>query len=125
MWTLCAGKRALGDTERMQIRHLAEGPGYDEAHVVAVPFAAGTHGNVRLIRLAPGQALPPHRHGDSDLFLYAVEGRAVLDTEAGPVDLPAGSLAVLSGQEELRATNAGAVGVTFLAFLAPPFPPGD
>lgn len=107
----------------MQIHHLADGPGYDATHVVAVPFADATSGNVRLIRLAPGQQLPPHRHGVSDLFLYAVEGRAVLDTDTGPVELPAGSLAVLTGDEELRASNPGDVGVTFLAFLAPPFPP--
>lgn len=107
----------------MEIHSLADAPGYDDARFVAVPFAEGIQSNARLIRLAPGQTLPPHTHGASDLFLYAAEGEAVLDTDAGPVPLPAGSLAVLTGEEELRASNAGGVGVTLLAFLAPPFPP--
>ncbi|NLE70486.1 MAG: cupin domain-containing protein [Actinomycetales bacterium] len=110
----------------MEIHSLADAPGYDDARFVAVPFAEGTQSNARLIRLAPGQELPPHTHGASDLLLYAVEGEATLDTDAGPVPLPAGSLAVLRGDEELRAANRaapGGDGVTLLAFLAPPFPP--
>lgn len=107
----------------MQILSLADAPGYDDARFVAVPFAEGIRSNARVIRLAPGQALPPHTHGDSDLLLYAVEGQATLDSDAGPIGLPAGSMAVLRGQEELRAANQGPVGVTLLAFLAPPFPP--
>jgi quercetin dioxygenase-like cupin family protein len=107
----------------MEILSLADAPGYDDARFVAVPFAEGVQSNARVIRLAPGQTLPPHTHGESDLFLYAVEGEATLDTEGGPLALPAGSLAVLHGTEELRASNHGAVGVTLLAFLAPAFPP--
>ena len=107
----------------MEIRSLADAPGYDDATLVAVPFAEGTQSNARLIRLSPGQTLPPHTHGVSDLFLYAVEGEAVLDTDAGPVPFPGGTLAVLRGDEELRVTNPGTTGATFLAFLAPAFPP--
>ena len=107
----------------MEIHSLADAPAHDDARVVAVPFAEGEHASARLIRLAPGQTLPPHTHGDSDLFLYAVEGEAVLDTDAGPVPLPGGTLAVLRGDEWLRAANPGPTPVTFLAFLAPPFPP--
>lgn len=107
----------------MEIRSLADAPAYDDAKLVAVPFAEGTQSNARLIRLSPGQTLPPHTHGASDLFLYAVEGEAVLDTDAGPVPFPGGTLAVLRGEEELRVTNPATSGATFLAFLAPPFPP--
>lgn len=107
----------------MEIRKLADAPGYDDSRFVAVPFAEGAQSNARLIRLAPGQTLPTHTHGESDLFLYAVEGEAALDTDAGPVALPAGALAVLRGTEELRASNVGATGLTLLAFLSPPFPP--
>jgi len=107
----------------MEIFDLADAPGYDDARFVAVPFAEGVRSNARLIRLAPGQTLPTHTHGESDLFRYAVEGEATLDTDAGPVALPAGALAVLRGTEELRASNAGATGLTLLAFLSPPFPP--
>ena len=107
----------------MEILSLADAPGYDDARFVAVPFAEGVQSNARLIRLAPGQALPPHTHGESDLLLYCVEGTATLDTPDGDVTLPGGSLAVLRGSEELRASNAGDTGVTFLAFLAPAFPP--
>lgn len=107
----------------MEILSLADAPGYDDARFVAVPFAEGVQSNARLIRLAPGQALPPHTHGESDLLLYCVEGTTTLDTPDGDVALPAGSLAVLRGTEELRASNAGDTGVTLLAFLAPAFPP--
>lgn len=107
----------------MEIRRLSDAPDYDPARFVAVPFAEGLQSNARLIRLAPGQALPPHTHGDSDLLLYCVEGTATLDTTDGDVALESAALAVLHGSEELRARNDGADGVTLLAFLAPPFPP--
>jgi len=52
-----------------------------------------------------------------------VEGDAVLETDDGTVPFPGGTLAVLRGDELLRASNPGTTPVTFLAFLAPPFPP--
>lgn len=109
----------------MEIHSLADAPAYDDTTFVAVPFAEGVQSNARLIRLSPGQVLPPHRHGVSDLFLYAVEGQAVLGSDAGQVAFPGGTLAVLRGEEELRVANPGPTGATFLAFLAPPFPPRD
>lgn len=107
----------------MKILSLADAPAHNADRFVAVPFADGVHSNARLIRLAPGQTLPPHTHGQSDLMLYAVEGETSIDTDDGPRTLPAGHLAVLSGTEELRATNNGDAPVTLLAFLSPPFPP--
>ena len=109
----------------MQILSLADAPAHSAERFVAVPFAEGTHSNARVIRLSPGQVLPPHTHGDSDLMLYAVEGETTLDTDDGAVTLAAGQLAVLRGTEELRAANVGTAGVTLLAFLSPPFPPRD
>jgi quercetin dioxygenase-like cupin family protein len=109
----------------MQILSLSEAPAHSSERFVAVPFAEGINSNARLIRLSPGQALPPHTHGDSDLMLYAVEGETTLDTDDGAVTLAAGQLAVLHGSEELRAANVGTSGVTLLAFLSPPFPPRD
>ncbi len=105
----------------MRIMRISEATGYDAARFVAQPFIEGAHANVRLIRLAPGQVLPSHRHGQSDLFLFAVEGEGELETEEGIVPFAAGSLAYYRGDEELRARNAGATGLTLLAFLAPKF----
>lgn len=107
----------------MDIITLSDGSAYDNDRVVAEPFLEGSQSNVRLIRLSPGQALPPHTHGSSDLMLFAVEGEGVLDTEAGRVGFGAGSLAFYRGDEELRVSNEGLSGLTLLAFLAPPFPP--
>lgn len=107
----------------MQIVTLADAPGYDPDHIVARPFLDGTHGNVRVIRLSPGQALPGHTHGTSDLMLYAVEGAGRLAADGTEVDFAAGALAHLRGNEELRVTNTGTAGMTLLAFLAPRFPP--
>jgi quercetin dioxygenase-like cupin family protein len=107
----------------MDIITLRDGSGYDSGRVVAEPFLEGSQSNVRLIRLSPGQALPPHTHGSSDLMLFAVEGEGVLDTDAGRVAFAAGSLAFYRGDEELRVSNEGLTGLTLLAFLAPPFPP--
>ncbi len=90
---------------------------------MAVPFLDGALCNARLIRLWPGQALPPHTHEPSELMLFVTEGDAELDTEQGMVPFPAGSLALLEGSEELRVSNRGSAPVTLLAFLAPPFPP--
>ena len=60
---------------------------------VARPFLEGNQSNVRIIRLASGQALPPHRHGASDLMLYVSDGQGELETAAGKVPFTAGSLA--------------------------------
>jgi quercetin dioxygenase-like cupin family protein len=107
----------------MHITSLDAASPYDRDRFVAEELLDGSHTNVRVIRLAPGQALPPHTHGDSDLMLYAVEGVGTLETADGPVDFPTGSLAHLHGAEELRIANQGAGGLTLLAFLSPQFPP--
>ena len=107
----------------MDIVSLSDAPGYDSDRWVGQPFLEGSQSNVRLIRLSPGQALPPHTHGSSDLMLFAVEGEGVLDTGAGKVGFGAGSLAFYRGDEELRVSNEGLTGLTLLAFLAPHFPP--
>lgn len=107
----------------MDIVSLADAPPYDLDRFVAAPFLDGRMCNARIIRLSPGQALPPHTHAPSELMLFVAEGDAVLDTESGRRPLPSGSLARLDGVEELRVSNQGAEPVTLLAFLTPPFPP--
>jgi len=107
----------------MELISLDDAPGYDSDRFVAHPLIEGSKSNVRIIRLSPGQTLPAHRHGDSDLMLFVVEGVGVLETADGPVRFAAGSIAVYAGDEELRVCNDGQVGLTLLAFLAPPFPP--
>jgi quercetin dioxygenase-like cupin family protein len=107
----------------MEIVALADAPAYDRDRIVAEAFLEGTQCNVRVIRLSPGQTLPAHTHGVSDLMIYAVEGEGTLGTDHGPLPLGAGSLAFYRANEELRLTNQGSTGLTLLAFLAPPFPP--
>lgn len=107
----------------MRTTKLSDATPYDPDHVVAEGLLTGPKSNVRIIRLRPGQTLPPHTHGASDLFLYAVEGSGSLDTPEGPIEFEAGTVAHYSGDEELRVTNNGADGLTLLAFLAPVFPP--
>ncbi len=111
------------DAGVMDILTLADAPDYDDERVVAQPFLEGSQSNVRVIRLSPGQALPPHTHGGSDLMLCVVEGEGVLTTETGPVAFGAGSLAFYRGDEQLLLANEGTAGLTLFAFLAPPFPP--
>ena len=107
----------------MDIITLADAPAYDRERVVAEPFLEGSQSNIRVIRLSPGQALPAHTHGASDLMIYAVEDEGVLETGDGRVSFAAGSLAFYRGDEELRVANAGVTGPTLLAFLSHPFPP--
>lgn len=108
----------------MDFKSLAEdAPAYVPEGVVAQPFLEGSQSNVRVIRISPGQTLVPHRHGTSDLMLFAVEGVGTLDTDDGKVALPAGSLVYVGSEEELRIANDGSAGLTLLGFLAPPFPP--
>lgn len=107
----------------MDIIKLDDASGYDSNRLVAEPLIEGSQSSVRIIRLSPGQALPPHRHGASDLMLFAVEGEGILETDGGPIAFGAGSLAFYRGDEELRVSNEGRVGLSLLAFLAPPFPP--
>src|SRR5579859_1681285 len=89
--------------------------------IFATPLLDGDQSNVRIIRLAPGQALPPHRHGVSDLLLYSAAGEGALDVPEGVVSFNAGSLAFYRGDEELRVRNTGSTDLTLLAFLAPTF----
>lgn len=108
----------------MELHKLSDGPDFSTEHVVAGLFVDGTQGNVRLIRLSPGQVLPPHVHGESELFLYAAEGNGIMTLPDGSeVALDHGSLAKLPGDEELRIRNEGTTGLSLLAFLAPHFPP--
>lgn len=107
----------------MKMTTLADAPDFDAEQYVAAPLLDGSQSNVRVIRLSPGQVLPPHTHSTSDLMIYIVEGSGSLDIDGGAVAFVAGSLAYFHGDEELRLTNNGATGLTALAFLAPPFPP--
>jgi quercetin dioxygenase-like cupin family protein len=111
------------DASVMDIVSLSEAPGYDSDRVVAQPFIEGAQCNVRVIRLSPGQVLPAHTHGSSDLMLFAVEGEGTLDTDGDAIRFRAGSLAYYRGDEELRVANTAQTGLTLLAFLSPPFPP--
>lgn len=108
----------------MELTTIDDAPGYAD-QFVAEPLLDGDQCNVRIIRLGPGQELPPHRHGSSDLMLYAVEGAGTLTTDDGPVAFGSGSLAFYRGDEELRVQNTGTAGLTLLAFLTPPFPPAS
>ncbi len=98
---------------------------YDADGYVALEVMHGEHSNVRMIRLSPGTALPPHTHGTSDLFLHVVEGAGELDTPDGSMPLESGDLVHYRGDEELRLSNNSTAGLTVLAFLAPAFPPVD
>jgi quercetin dioxygenase-like cupin family protein len=93
----------------------------DGQSVFARPLLEGDQSNVRIIRLAPGQALPPHRHGVSDLMVYGAAGEVELDLPEGAVPFGAGGLASYRGDEELRVRNTGSTDLTLLAFLAPKF----
>jgi quercetin dioxygenase-like cupin family protein len=113
----------LCEAASMKMTSLADAPEYDSERFVAGPLLDGTQSNVRVIRLSPGQALPSHTHGTSDLMIYIVEGSGTLDVDGAEVAFVAGSLAFFHGDEELRLANPGTIGLTALAFLAPPFPP--
>src|SRR5437868_4641291 len=108
----------------MEIAHITDVEHPGAGTFLARPLLEGVHSNVRIIRLAAGQALPPHRHGESDLMLYAADGSGELDTSTGAVPFAAGDLACYRGHEELRVRNTGDREMTLLAFLAPKFARG-
>jgi quercetin dioxygenase-like cupin family protein len=108
----------------MKLVHVSDVEHAAEGKFLARPLLEGQHSNVRIIRLASGQALPPHRHGESDLMLYVVDGSGELQTSDGVVSFVEGDLACYSGNEELRVRNTAAVEMTLLAFLAPKFATG-
>jgi|SRR5579884_4360962 len=107
----------------MQLTHLQNSPRPEQQGVFASLLLDGRQSNVRLIRLAPGHALPPHRHGASDLMLYAASGQGELEAAEGARPFGAGALAFYTGDEELRVRNVGSDELVLLAFLAPKFPP--
>ena len=106
----------------MKLTTVATASPFNPEKYVAEELLEGRHSNVRIIKLPPGIALPPHTHGDSDLMLYVVEGTAQLDTDEGTVSFSAGDLAFFEGDEELRVSNPHGTGVVLLAFLSPAFP---
>ena len=105
----------------MKIARIQDVPHAEPEGFLARPFLEGSQSNVRVIRLGSGQALPPHRHGDSDLMLYVSDGQGELETPTGRVPFTAGCLAWYRGDEELRVANTGDAEMTMLAFLAPKF----
>ena len=105
----------------MKVTRIQDVEGPDPRGMLAKPLLEGEQSNVRIIRLAPGRSLPPHRHGVSDLMLYAVAGEGELDGPTGAVPFVAGALAFFKSDEELRVRNSGSVDLTLLAFLAPKF----
>jgi quercetin dioxygenase-like cupin family protein len=105
----------------MKLAHIQDIPRPESQVIVAKPLLEGDQSSVRIIRLAPGQALPPHRHGVSDLMLYAAAGEGQLDLADGSIAFSTGSLAFYRGDEELRVSNKAATELTLLAFLAPKF----
>ncbi len=128
-WCLDDGTRAgpakgpVWEAAEMKMTTLADAPAYDGERFVAAPLLDGSQSNVRVIRLSPGQTLPPHTHSTSDLMIYIVEGTGTLTMDGNTVNFDAGSLAYFRGDEELRLSSTGTSGLTALAFLAPPFPP--
>lgn len=105
------------------IKNISQASEFDPQKYVAEEFLEGSQSNVRIIKLAPGTALPPHKHGESDLMLYVAQGKARLETVDGEIDFHTGDLAYISHDEELRVANHGDIGVVLLAFLTPKFPP--
>ena len=109
------------DVSGMRLANIQDLQRPESQAIFASPLLDGDQSNVRIIRLAQGSALPPHRHGGSDLMLYAAAGEGQLDVPEGPVPFHAGSLAFYRGSEELRVRNTGTTELTLLAFLAPKF----
>lgn len=107
----------------MKLIHIQDAERPDNQGVFARLLLEGDQSNVRIIRLGTGEALPPHRHGVSDLMLYAASGEGELDLPDGAAHFDAGALAFYRGDEELRVRNTGATELVLLAFLAPKFPP--
>jgi quercetin dioxygenase-like cupin family protein len=107
----------------MRMVSMADGPGFDPGQAVAAELVRGERASVRIIRVGAGQSLPAHSHGESDLMLYVADGTAVLGEGDDEVVAPAGTIAHLRGEEELRLRCEDHPGVTLLAFLAPAFPP--
>jgi quercetin dioxygenase-like cupin family protein len=105
----------------MKIARIGDVEAPDTSGLLAIPFLEGEQSNVRIIRVGAGHALPPHRHGTSDLMLYVIAGEAELDTSDGTTPFGAGSLAFYRGDEELRVRNAGQGELMMLAFLTPKF----
>jgi quercetin dioxygenase-like cupin family protein len=106
-------------TTRMKLAHIYAADHATPERFFAMPLIEGEHSSVRLIRLAAGQALPPHRHGRSDLMLYVAEGVGELGPPGEGVTFERGALAYLPGDEELHVRNTGPAEMTLLAYLAP------
>ena len=118
---LVQGQEGWNGGSCMKIARIGDVEAPDASGLLARPFLEGDQSNVRVIRVAAGHALPPHRHATSDLMLYVVAGDGELDTSDSNIPFGAGSLAFYRGDEELRVRNAGQDELMMLAFLTPKF----
>ena len=106
-------------TTRMKLAHIDDADHATPDRFVVMPLVVGDRSSMRLIRLAPGQALPLHRHGQSDLMLYVADGVGELGPPGESIGFERGALAYLRSDEELHVRNSGSGEMTLLAFLAP------
>jgi quercetin dioxygenase-like cupin family protein len=107
----------------MEIKNISQSSPSDPEKYVAEEFLEGEQSNVRIIKLARGTSLPPHRHGESDLMLFVSSGSALLETEAGVKEIGGGDMVFISHTDELRVSNPLSDEAVFLALLTPKFPP--
>ncbi|WP_114855463.1 cupin domain-containing protein [Brachybacterium sp. YJGR34] len=66
-----------------------------------------------LIRLPPGEEIPPHPGAEVDTLVHVVRGEGVLRTEAGEEPLRAGDVALLP-RGTVRGFRAGEEGLEYL-----------
>lgn len=82
-------------------------------------FQQSPRGLAFTLNFEPGQTLPAHTHGESELLLTVLEGTGEATVDAKKVPLAAGTVLHCDGPETLSMENTGAAILSVLVLLYP------
>ena len=82
-------------------------------------FQQSPRGLVFTLTFTPGQALPPHAHGESELLVTALQGTGDATVDGRKVPIAAGTLLHCEGRETFSLQNSGDGPLSVLVVLYP------
>ncbi len=82
-------------------------------------FLQSPGGLVFRLNFEPGQSLPPHTHGESEIAVQVLEGEGEVRVDDRVEPVRAGQLVRCAGSETFSVNNTGRSRLSLLVFLYP------
>ncbi len=80
-------------------------------------FQKSPNGFVFTLNFEPGQTLPLHAHGSSDLFVVVLEGQGEAESDDGTTPIAQGTALWCEGREHFGVRNTGTARLSLLVVL--------